>query len=273
MGSNLRSVVLLCACVFFLFACFEAWGLELLGETYPDSGASAAVVVKASPSGHVDLETSMASFLRPGDRVDLVHQAGLLPMHLGVYEVAAVSQGRVSLRPVTVMSPPSRDMRVEVHLRQEPGLPPVAPAPARTHEDRVEGHGDQPDMSGLIFRDEGVTGVLLGTVSDVRGQDIVVEVGPGDGARLAPGQAVEAFLVLGSGQELSAGTWTVSSVDGDRAVCSPQGEVHPRKGLKAVVTLSGSPSSLPPEYESGARFLENFDRSGNMFGTKEGGAK
>ena len=273
MGSGLRSAVMVLAFVFSLFLRLEAWGLELLGETYPDSGPIQAVVAKTSPSGHVDLVTSMAEFLRQGDRVDLVYQAGLLPMHLGVYEISGVAQGRVSLRPVTIISPPSPDMKVEVHARQEAAIPPVAPAPARTHEDRVEGHGDQPDISGLSFQDNDAPAAVEGTVSDVRGKDIVVAVRPGDGARLARGQAVEAFLVLGSGQELSAGKWTVSSVDGDRAVCSPLGEVHPRKGLKAVVTLSGPPSPLSPEYESGARFLENFDRSGNMFGTKEGGAK
>ena len=259
---NPKSLLLTCL---WLFSALQgpAMGLELLGESYSPEG-NVAVVVGTSPAGAVDLETSMASFLRQGDRVDLVYQAGLLPMHLGVYEVAAVSQGRVSLRPVTVMSPPSRDMKVEVHLREGTGMPPVA-QPARTHEDRVEGHGDQPDMPGLSFQDNGLPAFVRGTVSEVRGKDIVVAVGPGEGSLLAPGQAVESFLVLTSGKELSAGKWNVTSVDGDRAVCSPQGEVHPRKGLKAVISPSGPKSSLPPDLEESSRFLETFDRAGSLF--------
>lgn len=273
MGSSSRRVVILLAGFLFLFLRFEAWGLELLGETYPDSGPIAAIVVRTSPAGLVDLETSMADLLRQGDRVDLVYQAGLLPMQLGVYEISGVEQDRVSLRPVTVISSPAPNMKVEVHPRKEAGIPPVTSAPVRTHEDRVEGHGDQPDISGLSFQENGEPTVVEGTVSDVRGKDIVVAVGAGDGARLAPGQAVEAFLVLSSGQELSAGGWTVSRVDGDLAVCSPQGEVHPRKGLKVVIRLAGPSSELPPEFEESARFLGTFDRTGSLFDPNGNGVK
>lgn len=251
--------------VFFSFAlAWPAHALELLGEEFP-SGEAEAMVVAVGPAHVVEMEVSGTDLFQPGDRVELIYQADLVPMMLGVYEVATAQGKRIAVRPLTLTSEPVSGMRVRVARKGDALGPPLDKPPVKTHEDQVYGHGDEANQAGLIFNDSPAPEFLAGTVSEVRGQEIVVALPQGEGVHARPGQTVEAFLVLSSGKELAAGNWKVSAVEGDRAICVPDGPVRPRKGLKAVIRLAGPTSALPPDLDDSARFLGTFDRTGSLF--------
>lgn len=250
--------------VFALVTGCPVYALELLGEEFP-SNAVDAVVVAVDAAHVVEIETSMADFLQPGDRVEVEYQADLVPMILGVYEVSTVRGKRMTVRPLTLTSEPMPGMQVRMTRKGGGQDRPLGTPPVKTHEDQVYGHGDEASQAGLIFNDSPVPELLTGTVNEVRGQDIVVVLPQGEGVHARPGQTVEAFLVLSSGKELSAGKWKVSAVEGDRAICVPDGPVRPRKGLKAVIRTTEPASALPLDLDESARFLETFDRTGSLF--------
>ncbi|PKN41039.1 MAG: hypothetical protein CVU60_12585 [Deltaproteobacteria bacterium HGW-Deltaproteobacteria-18] len=249
---------------FFLATARPAQALEFLGEEFPSDEVD-AVVVEVGAAHVVGIEVSRTDFLHPGDRVEIMYQADLMPMILGVYEVVTVQGKRITARPLTLTSEPMRGMQVRVARKGDGQDRPSDAASVKTHEDHVYGHGDEASQAGLIFNDTPAPEILTGIVDEVRGQEIVVALPQGEGVHARPGQTVEAFLVLSSGKELGAGKWKVSAVEGDRTICAPDGPVRPRKGLKAVIRTVGPASSLPPDLEGAARFLETFDRSGSLF--------
>jgi hypothetical protein len=250
--------------VFLLAAAWPAHALELLGEEFPSDQID-AVVVEVGAAHVVVIDVSRTDFLQPGNRVEIMYQADLMPMILGVYEVATVQGKRITARPLTLTSEPMPGMQVRMARKGDGQDRSSGAAPVKTHEDQVYGHGDEASQAGLIFNDTPTPEILTGIVDEVRGQEIVVVLPQGDGVHARPGQTVEAFLVLSSGKELGAGKWKVSAVEGDRAICAPDGPVRPRKGLKAVIRAVGPASSLPPDLENSARFLGAFDRAKSLF--------
>jgi len=250
--------------VFFLATGWPAHALELLGEEFPSDEVD-AVVMKIGAAHVLEMEAFKTDFLQPGDRVEVVYQADLIPMILGVYEVSTVQGKKITLRPLTLTSEPMSGMRVRMARKGRGQYRPSDVPPVKTHEDQVYGHGDEAGQAGLIFNESPAPEILTGIVDEVRGQEIVVVLPQGKGVHAHPGQAVEAFLVLSSGKELWAGKWKVSAVEGDRAICAPDGPVRPRKGLKAVIRTVGPASSLPPDLENSARFLGAFDRAKSLF--------
>lgn len=241
--------------------------VELLGEKFP-SGEVEAVVVAVDPVHVVTLEVSGASSLRPGDRVEVIYTTSLTPMILGVYEVATVQGKRVTARPLTLTSEPMPGMQVRMARKGGGQARPSDPPPVKTHEDTVHGHGDEASRAGLSFDDSPAPEVLTGVVDEVRNRDIVVVLPQGKSVHVRPGQTVEAFLVLGSGKELAAGRWKVSTVEGDRAICAPDGPVRPRKGLKAVIRSAGPASAPPPDPKGSALSLGTFDRTASLLDPK-----
>ena len=250
--------------VFFLATAWTAHALELLGEVFPSDEVE-AVVVAVDPAHVVEMEVAGTAFFQTGDRFEVVYQADLMPMILGVYEVATVQGKRITARPLTLTSEPMAGMHVRMARKGSGQDRPSEAQPVKTHEDQVYGHGDEASQTGLIFNDSPAPEFLTGTVDEVRGQDIVVVLPEGGGVNARPGQTVEAFLVLSSGKELAAGKWKVSAVEGDRVICAPDGPVRPRKGLKAVIRPAGPTSALPPDLEGSASFLGTFDRTGSLF--------
>jgi hypothetical protein len=161
---------LLCSIIVFLLCVSEGQGLELLGEQYP-SASLEAVVTGVTPSSAVELATNGADIFKPGEKVELVYKADLLPMILGVYEVSKVTVGGLSLCPVTLISSPSKGMRVQVVPKSPTSAQPKAPAPAKTHETNVYGHGDEPQRPDLSFDGTAATAPpvsVTGTVSGAR---------------------------------------------------------------------------------------------------------
>jgi len=208
----------------------------LISTTCLHAGLNGKIININDNQIEIAMDRDETSF-KTGEKIEVSYMAGMLEMHIGVFELEKTWQNIVYANVISVDIPPSKGMNVIVSglnkvVMKDPDPGAMLPPSEDPRSIPENMGGDTGEMSPAFNAD-----MVEGEVVEVMGTDVRIKLTSSGVVRI--GYVANLVYQTSSGSQLPVGSWSVTRINGGEVFASALDEImKPRVGIKANIMPS-----------------------------------